>query len=101
MNSDFDTLSEAINTLKKEGYTEDFNLLEDCIESNLEACKFMPDEFKIDKIYRFEGMSNPGDNAILFAVTTNTNLKGVLVDGYGVSGGQISKQLIDKLHRKK
>lgn len=93
------TLSQKINDLKEQGYTLDFNLDEDKITDVNNKQSYIPNEFNIDKCYRFEGMSNPADNSILYAVTTSDGKKGVLVDGYGVSGGQISKQLQDKLNR--
>ncbi|MCF4102641.1 phosphoribosylpyrophosphate synthetase [Gillisia sp. M10.2A] len=98
---DYGTLSQAINKLKlEEGYEYDFNLLDEKIELKSEKEFFHHDEFEVDKVLRFEGMSNPDDNAILYAVTTNNGKKGVLVDGYGISSGQISKAMLDKLDLK-
>ena len=34
--------------------------------------------------YRFEGESDPDDNAILYIIETNDGTKGTLVDAYGV-----------------
>ena len=98
---DYGTLSQAINKLKlEEGYEEDFNLLDEEIELKSKDQTFGVEEFEVDKVLRFEGMSNPDDNAILYAITTSDNQKGVLVDGYGVSSGQISKKMMKKLDLK-
>ena len=98
---DYGTLSQAINKLKlEEGYEEDFNLLDEKIEMKSKKRTFGVEEFEVDKVLRFEGMSNPDDNAILYAITTSDNLKGVLVDGYGISSGQISKKMMKKLDLK-
>ncbi len=67
---DFDTLSEAINGLKAQGYTRDFNLLENEIHCDELGCGFGATEFKVNYIFRFEGESNPSDNSILFAIET-------------------------------
>jgi len=97
---DYGTLSQAINKLKlEEGYEEDFNLLDEEIELKSKKQTFGVEEFEVDKVLRFEGMSNPDDNSILYAITTSNGRKGILTDGYGVSGGQISKTILDKLHR--
>jgi hypothetical protein len=97
---DYGTLSEAINKLKlEEGYKHDFNLIDEYLELKSEKEKYTADEFEVDKVLRFEGMSNPDDNSILYAITTSNGKKGVLTDGYGVSGGQISKTILDKLNR--
>ena len=98
---DYGTLSQAINKLKlEEGYEEDFNLLDEKIELKSKKETFGVEEFEVDKVLRFEGMSNPDDNAILYAITTSGNHKGVLVDGYGISSGQISKEMMKKLDLK-
>ena len=98
---DYGTLSQAINKLKlEEGYEYDFNLLDEKIELKSEKEFFNHDQFEVDKVLRFEGMSNPDDNAILYAITTHDGRKGVLVDGYGISSGQVSKAMLDKLDLK-
>ncbi len=98
---DYGTLSQAINKLKlEEGYEHDFNLLDEKIELKSQKEQYNTDEFDVDKVLRFEGMSNPDDNAILYAITTHNGKKGVLVDGYGISGGQVSKAMLDKLDLK-
>jgi hypothetical protein len=98
---DYGTLSQAINKLKlEEGYEFDFNLLDDKIEIKSEKETYQINEFKVDKVLRFEGASNPDDNAILYAITTENGKKGVLVDGYGISSGQVSKEMMDKLDLK-
>ncbi len=98
---DYGTLSQAINKLKlEEGYEHDFNLLDEKIELKSKKESFGVEEFEVDKVLRFEGMSNPDDNAILYAITTTNGRKGVLVDGYGISSGQISKKMLKKLDLK-
>ena len=98
---DYGTLSQARNKLKlEEGYEHDFNLLDEKIELKAQKEHFNTEEFDVDKVLRFEGMSNPDDNAILYAITTHNGRKGVLVDGYGISGGQVSKAMLDKLDLK-
>lgn len=98
---DYGTLSQAINKLKlEEGYDLDFNLLDEQIELKSKKEIFQMHEFNVDKILRFEGMSDPDDNAILYAISTQNGLKGTLVDGYGISGGQVSKAMMDKLDLK-
>lgn len=96
------TLSETINMLRtEEGYSEDFNLLDEHLELKSENEKFGADDFAVDQVFRFEGASDPSDNAILYAITTSSGHKGVLVDGYGYSSGQISDEMLTKLNAKK
>ena len=94
-----DTLSQRIEQLRKEGYTTDFNLEDEKISNNTNSIIYGVDQLDIDKVYRFEGTSNPDDNCILYAISADDDIKGVLVDGYGVSGGQNSIALAKKLNR--
>lgn len=95
------TLSQTLTMLQAEkGYEEDFNLLDEKLSAE-EREKFLSQEFVVDKVYRFEGPSNPGDEATLYAITTSTGKKGVLLDGYNISSGQISEELLKKLDLKK
>lgn len=82
----FGTLSETINGLIGVGYIHDFNIQEECIVCRQTNDTLSPDDFQIDKVYRFEGASNPDDQAILYAISSpNFKLKGTLVNGYGMS----------------
>lgn len=95
------TLSQVMNRLKtKEGYLEDFNLLDDRLELKNKEEHFSSEEFVVDQVFRFEGASNPADNAVLYSITTTTGRKGVLVDAYGAYSGQISDDMLAKLDLK-
>jgi hypothetical protein len=94
----YDTLSEAINQLRLQGYTEDFNLKEDCLECQLGVINLFPDDFQIDKFFRFYSASDPGDESILYAISSEKyKLKGVLVNGYGMSSNTLTQDMIEKL----
>lgn len=93
----YDTLSEALNDLKKRGYTHDFNIECDGLECKHLELKLRPDEFEIAEFYRFEGDSNPGDEEIVYAIESTDGVKGTLVDAYGIYSDDISADLISKL----
>ena len=96
------TLSEITNMLKEKGYNIDFNLKESWLECGGNYLKIFPDEFVIDKHYRFEGISDPADEAIVYAISSSKyNLKGVLVNGYGISSDEIADEMIKALDEKK
>src|ERR1043165_9047423 len=96
------TLSETINELRKEGYTEDFNLLQDCLECPQGHYKMFTDEFKVDKYFRFEGESNPSDSSILYAISSDRyNSKGVLVNAYGIYSEPVTDRMLEKLQIRK
>ena len=91
------TLSDATNDLKARGYTEDFNLKPTCIECPSLQLQLHPEDFTIDEFHRFEGMSNPDDNSIVFAISSKEGVKGVLVDAYGVYAENLNEAMIRKL----
>lgn len=94
----YGTLSETMNELRKEGYTEDFNLEQNCLECRNGEFKVFADEFKVDKFFRFEGASNPSDSAILYAISSDTkNVKGVLVNAYGIYSEPVTDEMLEKL----
>ena len=94
----FGTLSETINALIKIGYVHDFNIHEECIVCHQANVKLLPSEFQIDKVYRFEGESNPDDQSVLYAISSpKFNYKGTLVNGYGISADEETSKVIERL----
>jgi hypothetical protein len=77
------TLTSCTNHLLKEGFTENFSAHKNGIEAPSKARNYSPAEVKIVSFYRFEGDSDPGDNAILYAIETHDGTKGLLIDAYG------------------
>jgi hypothetical protein len=95
----YETVSEAINELRKNGYTVDFNLSENCLVCHPE--KFNINEFEIVDIYRYEGNTDPSDEATVYAIESKSGLKGVLVTGYGISTDSMSEEMLSKLQIRK
>lgn len=93
----FDTLSEAMEALKVRGYQNDFNLHPEWIECPPLKVKLTPEEFHVDEVHRFEGMTDPDDSAVLFAISSSTGVKGLLVDAYGLYADSLSPLMIEKL----
>lgn len=94
----YGTLSETINGLIKVGYNHDFNIKEDCLVCNQIDSTLSPHDFQIDKVYRFEGESNPDDQSILYAISSSKfNVKGTLINGYGISSDSATEKIIEKL----
>lgn len=98
MDKAYSSLSVAIKDLQREGFEEDFNLVDDGIESKHLKKQWKAGELDVVRYYRFEGMSSTDDNSILYVVETKDGHKGLLVDAYGVYDGQISQEMIDKLN---
>lgn len=93
----YDTLSEAIKGLQERGYTSDLNLKHGHLECNALKLKLHPEDFEIDEVHRFEGMSSTDDNSVLFAIHSKKGVRGILVDAYGVYAENISDAMRLKL----
>ena len=68
------TVSKALDELKQKGFTVDFNLQEDRIVN-------CGDDFEIVHIYRYEGQTDPGDEATVYGIKSNKGEMGVFVAG--------------------
>lgn len=79
-----DTVTEAIVFLVSEGYVDDFQL---CAEGLLDTGTRAIHPLRtatVDYTFRFEGPSDPGDQAIVLGVhCTEWARKGVVVSAYG------------------
>jgi hypothetical protein len=95
----YDTVSQAVNGLKERGYTLDFNLKSNSLEC--QGQKFNPKDFEITEFHRFEGSSDPGDEAIVYAIESTNGMKGVLVNGFGVYSESLSDDMMKKLNFQK
>lgn len=97
----YDTVTEAMADLKKLGYTIDFSILTDkeCLICHLTGTVLSPDDFEIDDFYRFEGDSDPGDEMIVYAISSKSkNLKGIVVNAYGIYADNASSAIVEKLN---
>lgn len=94
----YDTVSKAIEELRKQGYTTDFNIDESSITCG--DGKFNADDFEVVDVYRYEGDSDPGDEAAVYAIRSSTGLKGILITGYGASADTASEEILEKLGSK-
>jgi len=94
------TVSEAVTGLLAKGYVKDFNLPanNENICWQLQGESLAPEEFKIDEIHRFEGETDPGDEMILYAISSSAlNLKGILLSAYGMYGDHFSEEMVRQL----
>lgn len=94
----YSNLVEAIDGLRSQGYTEDFNLKQNCIECRNGAYKLFHDEFHIDKSFRFDGDTDPSEESIIYAISSDKYaLKGILINGYGTSSDPVTNEMLEKL----
>jgi hypothetical protein len=78
------TMTEAVDGLKSRGFTSNFELIDNKLQAMESARRFAANELTIVEHHRFEGISNPADESIVFAIESRDGTRGVLVDAYGV-----------------
>ena len=72
------TVSKALDELGEKGFNFDYNLHEEDIIKN-------PERYEIKYIYRYEGNSNPDDEAIVYGIQSKSGKKGVFVAGFAAN----------------
>ena len=97
------TLSDRLNRAMKDGYTDNLKATKQGLYSSAKDKTYAPAEVKIIDFYRFEGQSDPADNAIMYVIETGDGVKGTLVDAYGAyADEQVNKLMteVEEINKK-
>ena len=78
-----DPLTKKLRELEKEGFNDQYIFHNNQLRSASSQQTYGKDDIKIVQEYRFEGISNPSDMSILYAVQGSDGSKGTIVDAYG------------------
>ncbi len=84
------SVSVALQELKAMGFTVDYNLQEGAIMD-------YPDSYEIVHIYRYEGDSNPSDEAVVYGILSNSGEKGVFVSGFSANSESDTARVLREL----
>lgn len=79
------TVSQVLNKMRERGIENELKMNENnaFFVENTDVFYTNPKELEIVKIYRFEGDSNPDDNAIIYIIRDMHGEKFFLLDAYG------------------
>lgn len=91
------SLVTCLNRMITDGYTEDFKVTDNGLEALQAGKRYKTDEVAVINFFRFEGASDPEDNAILYVLQTNDGLKGTLIDAYGLYNDQRISRFISQV----
>jgi len=81
-----DTVTEAIDLLRAEGYEADYELVDGELRSDPERPSCAVSNAVVDRIYRFEGPSDPGDEMIVFALRDpDSGVRGTFASAFGIN----------------
>ncbi|PAU94804.1 hypothetical protein CK503_04845 [Aliifodinibius salipaludis] len=90
-------LADAVESLKEQGYTNIFELEDDCITCKSLQKEFNPDELTIVESHPFDQGTDPGSESSVHAITTESGDKGFLVISYGMYVEPGKATIIDRL----
>lgn len=90
-----------MSKLEKHGYTEQFRVEKDRLVSLTTKKKYKSADIKAANFYRFEGISDPDDMSILYAIETNDGSKGTLTDAYGMYSDDDTGAFMKKVETEK
>jgi len=79
-----ETMTAAIDALARRGFTENLSVVGNRLRVAGTRASFQPADLVIREHRRFEGVSDPDDMAILYAIEAKDGVRGTLVDAYGV-----------------
>lgn len=99
-NNQYSTLSTAINELQKRGFTHNFCVNENGQPEEKKGKYYSLSQVDLVEFHRFDGMTNPADDSILYAVKTSSGLKGTVVDSYGYDGSVVTSKFMNKVAQK-
>jgi hypothetical protein len=92
-----ETMSGATARLRAAGYVENWIAEDGKLQCFTCAATYDPAEVIVDEVARFEGPSDPGDEAILFALTGPCGHRGQYSAAYGpcasVEGAEVTTAL--------
>ena len=75
---------EVLESLQKKGYVNNLIISSGSLFVNtVEGDGLSPEDCVVEEEHRFEGLSNPSDMSIIYAVRTDDGRKGTVVVNYG------------------
>ena len=91
------TLSAVITQRSCEGFTEHFAVQGDQLLGLDSGTRFDAHEVVIRGFDRFEGVSDPDDEEIVYAIETVTGLRGTLADAFGVYANPVIGAFVGRI----
>jgi hypothetical protein len=78
------TLAGTLADLADRGFTAAFAVAGDGLRAAGTVRTFRPEDLTIREFHRFEGISDPDDMSIVYAIESRDGTRGTLVDAFGV-----------------
>jgi hypothetical protein len=93
----YTNMVEAIEELKKRGFTANFEFLDQMFRNVDSGETFTADKLTIVEHYRFEGTSDPDDMSVVYAIQTDGAPKEIIADAFGVYANPNLSSFLEKV----
>jgi hypothetical protein len=79
-----ETVTEAIAILEADGYRSDFSFTDGTVQCRACTVTHRPPQLLVRRTFRFEGETDPGDEAIVLGIECPAcGVRGIVVSAYG------------------
>ena len=93
-----ETLAQAVDRLTAEGYTDGFRAELGGLRALAVDVLYQPEELSIGEVVRFEGSTDPADEAIVLALHCEKDgVKGTYAAAYGPATAALDAEMIRRL----
>ncbi|HEY7142238.1 MAG TPA: phosphoribosylpyrophosphate synthetase [Methylomirabilota bacterium] len=91
------TLAGTLDDLARRGFGEHFEAARDGLRAIESGRTYRADELTIRELHRFEGVSDPDDMSIVYAIEGRDGTRGTLVDAFGVYSDPAVSRVIERV----
>ena len=91
------TLAGVLDDLAQRGFSERFGVAGDGLRVDEDGKIFRADELMIREFHRFEGVSDPDDMSIVYAIESRDGTRGTLVDAFGVYANPAVSSVLERV----
>ena len=95
--NEYTSVATALEGLKHRGFVANFDLVHGKLADLNTHKVYAPEQLEIVEHHRFEGVSDPDDMAVVYALESREGTKGVLTDAYGAYSDPAVGAMLDIL----
>jgi len=88
------TLAETIEELTRRGFTEGFRVADGGLRAVGTGQRLRTEDLVIREYHRFEGVSDPDDMAIVYAIESKSGVRGTFADAFGVYADPVTAAVL-------
>ncbi len=93
-----ETLSHAIERLNERGFRKSFHARADGLVAQGSERVHAPEDLLVEEVVRFEGISDPEDEAVLFALASRDGaVRGTFVSAFGIHADPLAAEMMRRL----